>query len=683
MDDESTVLPGEFFNQLYPDKTFVIVIKGYELGDVVIGKNHTPMSDVGNYLSGGYTVTILDNILNALPYEITKATNCFVLTVDDDAIVYIENEKIRTDKITVTERRDLFDLDCWEDDDFCKMVIAKNSFLKKYIRTKLTEEQEEQLLKKVKKDPTEIQKVVNPTADVCIKAFDINPETFHYMDNPQTAVKIHAVIQNPDNYSKVGSMLNYAWIEVMQKHYSIVKHTGLQNDQLVAAALKVNGLALRLLPAHKKTEEFYKLAVTTTPALLADVPSHWRTYEMCLAAVTKDHSAIEFVPSSIQTEEICMIAVTDSGKMIKHAKFITQNVYDEARRTYSGAKAYKSSIKSEDSEEFILAAIKKDPTYIKKVKEPSRAAIFESCRFRPDLIMFVVKKELLTDHLCIDLIKANPKILEHIMLRREVTDEMYRQALSHDGSYLQCIVKKTDNDCWCAVQNSPDNLQFVEQLQQSMYLVNNAVSRKGTALQYVIDKKIDTCVLALQNDPMAIHFVPVDMVTEEMWIVVIIMDPMMLLQAKAPTMNMWLTAIQKNPRMLSHCSQQTDELCLRAVEINGDALEFVKFQTMEIKMAAIKKYPYAVRFAKPLTKELWMYAIRLEPKVLGYIPNQTVEMCLYAISKDRSSINLFQDKSKELAIFAVIVNPYVLESIEDVEVRKACLEFFSHFMAMK
>ncbi len=669
-DLDKSLISGEVFNQFFAGRKLVEIIENF--GSTTYNYGYQPAYSSYNKrelgintrklftdhtISGGFTVYFIEKFCKGLTtYTCKQSSFCYELQIEDDAQVYIDGDKIMVDKINVISESKLDELSEWDNDEFCKTATMQWPGSSIFFKTKLTYDAKQLILDAVRKNPFAIADVLNPSVALCKEVLDLNPETFKHMKNPPDAVKLYAIQKDPKNAHIAGRMENSTWKLALKIDYTIIQFTGLQAvPELCIAALQVNGLSL----AHitNPTEYYCKLAVEQTPMALEFVPVMWRSFDMCTKAVIKDPKAIQFVPADRQSEDLCFIAVRFSGTLIKYAKIITPRVYDEALKTWAGASIYGDLLVTGDNEETIIAAIKKNPELILNIRRPSKQVIIEACRRNPSLIESVDTYSL-TDDVCLELVKLNPHILKFILPKKAATQEMYRLSLAADGSYLKNIVNQTDDDCWYATQQSPDNLQFVQEKNQTKFLCLNVVSRKGECIAHVKIQTAELCSAAIMNDPKAIRHI------------------------KKPTKEMWEVAIREEPNILETIGDQTEEMCLIAVTINGEAIQHVKNQTLAIQKAAIKQNPYAIRFIKKPSDELCMEALKENPKVLGFIQNQTMDMCFYAVEKDHSTIQDFNEKSQEMCIFAILVNPEAYDYVVDNETKALVMEMFRHFVTI-
>lgn len=91
--------------------------------------------------------------------------------------------------------------------------------------------------------------------------------------------------------------------------------------ELCLAAVKHDGLALKLLPDDILNDEIILEAIKQNVDVIKIVNPLLLTREMCTVAVSKTGKLLEHVPEELQTPDLCTVAVRDDPFNIQHVEF--------------------------------------------------------------------------------------------------------------------------------------------------------------------------------------------------------------------------------------------------------------------------------------------------------------------------------------------------------------------------
>lgn len=90
--------------------------------------------------SGGFYFTDVNNFAFWLNYDSSDPMEyARVVQIPDDALVYIEDNKIKADKLILLERMRIVDLPFWNDDKFCIEAIKQNPLTLQYVKNPTSE----------------------------------------------------------------------------------------------------------------------------------------------------------------------------------------------------------------------------------------------------------------------------------------------------------------------------------------------------------------------------------------------------------------------------------------------------------------------------------------------------------------------------------------------------------------
>ena len=88
---------------------------------------------------GGMYFTNKSNIPKWLYYSLSKMCWVRYVSFPDDAQVYIEENKCKSDKFYLGERMKIKDLDIWKDKDYCMAAVQQNGLALEYVKDQTPE----------------------------------------------------------------------------------------------------------------------------------------------------------------------------------------------------------------------------------------------------------------------------------------------------------------------------------------------------------------------------------------------------------------------------------------------------------------------------------------------------------------------------------------------------------------
>ena len=93
-----------------------------------------PFDPTGECKPGGIYFTDIGNIPIWLEYGYIVMKYCRTVTLPPDCRVYIEENKIKADKMILGERVEIKDLPYWSNNDYCLNAIRKGVYSLKYVK---------------------------------------------------------------------------------------------------------------------------------------------------------------------------------------------------------------------------------------------------------------------------------------------------------------------------------------------------------------------------------------------------------------------------------------------------------------------------------------------------------------------------------------------------------------------
>ena len=105
----------------------------------------------------------------------------------DDSLVYIENNKFKTDKFFLHEKALLENFPYWNDEYFCKVAVTQDGLVLQYVK-----EQTEEICKlAVQENGLALQYVQEQTEDICRLAVRQNHMATRYFKNDKNCLTLY------------------------------------------------------------------------------------------------------------------------------------------------------------------------------------------------------------------------------------------------------------------------------------------------------------------------------------------------------------------------------------------------------------------------------------------------------------------------------------------------------------
>lgn len=244
--------------------------------------------------------------------------------IPDDALIYVENNKYKCDKLYLGSRIDIKDF-------YFKSTKIKfymfNPFLIQYYKNQTKEisiaivkqygiilefirkQSEEICVEAVKQNGFALEFVKEQTHIICLEAVKQNGNVLKYVIKQTYDICLEAIKQNAYSIE----YLNYFDIDIENK------------KELYLEAVKRNGLVVKYVKIP--TFEIYLEAVKQNGFALEYIFE--QTNEICLEAVKQDGLAVVFVNN--QTNKICLEAIKQNSGALKYVIFKTNEMYNESQ----------------------------------------------------------------------------------------------------------------------------------------------------------------------------------------------------------------------------------------------------------------------------------------------------------------------------------------------------------------
>lgn len=127
------LLTSKAFNEKYKGTIFVKLINSKEIHNgykfkTGLNVDIKPFNETGECQCGGFYFTESDKIANWLFYGNNKMMWMRIVTIPNDAMVFVEKDKFKTNKFILGTKKHI-----WSDKETCKNILSKNGLLLKYV----------------------------------------------------------------------------------------------------------------------------------------------------------------------------------------------------------------------------------------------------------------------------------------------------------------------------------------------------------------------------------------------------------------------------------------------------------------------------------------------------------------------------------------------------------------------
>ena len=203
-------------------------------------------------------------------------------------------------------------------------------------------------------------------------------------------------------------------------------------EALLHWAVDKNGMALKYVPEHLRTETICSDAVGRDGNALQYVPEHLRTEALCSVAVGRDGNALQYVPKHLRTEALCSVAVGRDGKAVQYVPkpLRTEAIYLAAVEQHGQALIY------------VPALLRTEALCTVAVNGNGRALSY-------------VPETLHTKAICLSAIKQSGFAIEYVP-ESLCTEAVYLAAVGRDRRMLYYIPEhlRTEAICITALRRS-------------------------------------------------------------------------------------------------------------------------------------------------------------------------------------------------------------------------------------
>ena len=208
-------------------------------------------------------------------------TKLAVIKIPDDAKVYVERDKFKSDKIIIEHIIEFKNVR----DSFWVNILWKNGLALQYIKQQ--------------------------TLELCVIGINQNIDALQYINSEfQTYAFARTAVQiNGQALKYITNQTEDLCILAVQHFGKALVYVKTQTMQICMEAIQQNYSALEHVNKEFKTDELLKHVVQNNGLSLKYINFSDQTEEICNLAVNQNGLAIEYVSPQFKTEELCILAV--------------------------------------------------------------------------------------------------------------------------------------------------------------------------------------------------------------------------------------------------------------------------------------------------------------------------------------------------------------------------------------
>jgi len=192
---------------------------------------------VGECSAGGIYFIEIDSVHRWLSYSEMPMEYFRIVTIPDDAKVYIENDKFKADKLILSERRFIF-----EDHEMCKKILSKDG---KYIGRVLVVNNKELILIAINQSNAALRYIANQTEEICLIAINQWPQSLRFVEKQTPKICLAAVKPDGLTLDYVKEQTPEICLAAIEQNAMALQYVKEQTPELCMIAVKKNGLALK------------------------------------------------------------------------------------------------------------------------------------------------------------------------------------------------------------------------------------------------------------------------------------------------------------------------------------------------------------------------------------------------------------------------------------------------------
>ena len=253
------LLTGKQFNSFYHNQIFVKLTnqsENHHACHFQTGLNTDPMpfDPQGDCQPGGIYFCLMEKIPMWLNYSSQSMIYSRLVTIPDDAQVWVEKDKFKADKIILGERQEISDLAIWEDPEYCLRAVETNMYALEYVK----QQTPDICLAAVTNQAASLQFIKNQTMEICLAAVRKNGWTLEYVKDQTPEICTIAVKQNGVALQFVKEQTHNICLAAVQQNGLALQFVEQQTPEICLIAVKQNGWALKYVKDHSLLQQINK-----------------------------------------------------------------------------------------------------------------------------------------------------------------------------------------------------------------------------------------------------------------------------------------------------------------------------------------------------------------------------------------------------------------------------------------
>lgn len=443
-------ISGAEFNKLIGDEPmikFTTETENHNGFQFKTGLNidNRPFYNKGSCKQGGIYFTSLYYFHTWVTYGSKKCVHYRYVTVPDDARIYIEQYKIKADKIVLSDRMPFNSLSTlWSEPKYLSTLYRSHYYSGnyQYMMTDNRFKMPEEYFIGTTSGYAQLYKYI-PQAflerkDFRMKLYDVNAENFKNLEKYRTPSEcLDAITSSPQIF----------------RHLTIKEKL---NPEIYTIALASEPSMLSTIRFPEQTSEVCNYAFSHNPIVYEYIAPEFRTIDMRGPAVAAKPENLKLIPLGEHTDDLIMTAVQKDGLAIQYADYQTYAIAYEAVKQNGAAFKYlenkrpltiireaDGTVSQEYDDTLITTAVETYPRAVLEMKSFVEAPFVKALERDYNLIR-EINRRWITPAMKNILFRRDLKMGFRMYPTYQPTEEMIRDAISVDrknASYISSDYK--------------------------------------------------------------------------------------------------------------------------------------------------------------------------------------------------------------------------------------------------
>ena len=259
---------------------------------------------------------------------------------------------------------------------------------------------------------------------------------------------IEVLKQSPERVCSIENVNETLWLVAIEQSPQLLRRMTNQTFKTIKKALKQDNLAIDSVSSsyEVKTSEEANELVKLHGLMLKHVPNSLKTAQLCEIAINQTVHAFPYVPLRYQTQEMCECCVCVEPRFLAHVKpkHMTVELCEKAIMSVKDeeVEGLVEALLSNMSDEFALALVKKNGTYLKYLPMKKRKTMIRLAAFEqtPKALEWIPKNKI-TDEMIKKAMEYNPELVRFVS-KRQINNEMVLKAVNHNPELIYCFDEK-------------------------------------------------------------------------------------------------------------------------------------------------------------------------------------------------------------------------------------------------